>query len=507
MAFVFLWVVGAFALDQPTESTPTVCIFPPMEFEPLFYHSREGIFWTGAAIAVLVSLVRSTLRTLIEGEGLWTVWFRLATFEHYLWIGVVGILIPSFRFLILEVPPVLAFALFLSSSGMLGPRGVIVTSTKIDGRHGPVPCTQGSVPPCRQEPPLVLGIRSQLIGPDPTELLKVSSHPASLDISEEGSSLGERRIWRELWATIALEEKDIPRGAVTPVAPAPLLPSYHSTLLAALRPLPAEGLFPPVKPGESASLLWGEHLGFSRRVSRGILGIPPRLLTSQPVTDAGHNGQALCLMHGVCAPRSHQVRREQRPMAASFQGLAELLSKGGGGFLLGGLGDVFVKAATELALLFADSSAPIIKDWFEQVMEQQDLALARRAYQLGATDEELSVLYRLSYATMLVSLACHTQGRRKRPEMTVFRAYCALNQRALPDWASSEEMLMRVNEESVHVPPNANLEALVHAVLPKTSPPPPAINPGVPTFILTQHLLQHLFGRVFFVSASLVSDS
>jgi len=139
----------------------------------------------------------------------------------------------------------------------------------------------------------------------------------------------------------------------------------------------------------------------------------------------------------------------------------------------GGLGDVFVKAATELALLFADSSAPIIKDWFEQVMEQQDLALARRAYQLGATDEELSVLYRLSYATMLVSLACHANGRRKRPEMTVFRAYYALNQRALPDWASSEEMLTRVNEESAHVPRNANLEALVHAVLPKTSPPPP----------------------------------
>ena len=332
-----------------------------------------------------------------------------------------------------------------------------------------------------------LGIRNKLIDSDPTELLKVSLHSAAPDTTptEKSSS--------SYFNPFSRRKNDLESGmAHMPLAGEHRKPKASATNgaspvqvngLPAPRQLPPEGLYPPISPGASGSLLWGEHLGFSRRVSRGVLSIPYRLLISQPVTDAGHNGRAMCLMHGIfarnkgLAPRtfilklntqkfeenSAQWPRPSKVLRSYY--VKEVESS------YGGLGEAFIKSATEMALLFADSSARIVKDWFEQIMEQQDLAFARRAYQLGATDNELDILYRLSYATMLVSLACHTHGRRSRPEITVFRAYYALNRDSvgpLPEWASSPEMQRRADEESSNLHSNANLEGLVHAVLPET---------------------------------------
>lgn len=88
-----------------------------------------------------------------------------------------------------------------------------------------------------------------------------------------------------------------------------------------------------------------------------------------------------------------------------------------------GLGSVFVDAATEFALLLADSSHGLIEDWLSLRMEHQDHALNNQLARLGASDEELRVLYRLSYALMLVSLSAHRKGRKWRPEMKLFTAY------------------------------------------------------------------------------------
>ena len=346
-----------------------------------------------------------------------------------------------------------------------------------------------------------------MIDSDPTELLKVSLYSSSPVASalERGGSIN--------FKPSSLREGDLKRAptqspfgnqpergnTAAHIAIPPHPPSSRSTLPDASasneqslvpsqqvkRTLPAEGLYPPVNQGKNASLLWGEHLGFSRRVSRGILSLPYRILVSQPVTDAGHNGRAMCLAHGVLArnkglapkefvlklnvthfeessaqwPRPSKVLRSyyRKEMEDSY----------------GGLGKAFVETAAELALLFADSSADIIKDWFEQLMEQQDLGLARRAYELGATDEELGRLYRLSYAAMLVSLACHAHGRKIRPEITVFREYYALDPELgpVPDWVSSEEMQRRADEEKANAPSISNFKLLVTAVLQETPPP------------------------------------
>lgn len=88
------------------------------------------------------------------------------------------------------------------------------------------------------------------------------------------------------------------------------------------------------------------------------------------------------------------------------------------------LGESFVTAATELALLLADTDYDIIEDWLDGMMEQQDLSLNHTAAQAGASPEDLARLYSIQYAVMLVSLASHQIGIRYRPELLVYEALC-----------------------------------------------------------------------------------
>ncbi|KAF9515919.1 hypothetical protein BS47DRAFT_1360708 [Hydnum rufescens UP504] len=525
MAYVLLWAVGALALDPRSANDTNTCSNSQGNAGAVLHvnnQSQQAIFWSSTAIAVLVSFVQGAITTLInlcEAESLWTVRFRLAVFEHYWWIGIAVALLASF------VSMIISFLAGNTGDAL----GVLVLATASSlvvfryawpawrnrhfcenrwaawtgpSRTGIAPELVGKIGDAAtwrllRDKESLLSIQSPLIDADPTELLKVSLDTASppATITEKGRL--------NYFNPFSRRRNDLEAG----LSPSPLADS-HSTLndpnnlnttaangtnppngSAAPRSLPP-GVFPPMIPGKSVSLLWGEFLGFSRRVSRGVLSIPSRLLVSQPVTDAGHNGQAMCLMHGVfgrnkgLAPwsfilklsvqkfeeNSVQWPRPAKVLRGYYEKEIEVS--------YGGLGEAFVKAATEMALLFADSRPRLVKDWFEQVMEQQDLALAQQAHQLGATDKELLLLYRLSYATMLVSLACHTYGRKKRPEITVFKTYYALSLATpgpLPAWVSTEEMKKRAAEEEVNVSSTA-LEGLVRAVLPEAPPPPPVVD-------------------------------
>ncbi|KAF9503211.1 hypothetical protein BS47DRAFT_1490477 [Hydnum rufescens UP504] len=515
MAYVLLWAAGALALDSRTANNTNTCGNSQGNSGTVLHvsnQSQQAIFWSSTAIAVFVSLVQGAITTLIdlcEAESLWTVRFRLAVFEHYWWIAISAALLASF------VSMIISF-LAGNSNDALSVLALATASSLVVFRYAwPAwrnrhfcenrwaawtgPSRTGIAPELvgKIGIPRNGGIQSPLIDADPTELLKVSldspSPPATT--TEKGrlnyfNPFLRRR--NDLEAGLSLSPLadshstlNDPNNLNTTAANGTNPPSGSP----APRSLPP-GVFPPVTPGKSVSLLWGEFLGFSRRVSRGVLSIPSRLLVSQPVTDAGHNGQAMCLMHGVfgrnkgLAPwtfilklsvqkfeeNSVQWPRPAKVLRGYYEKEIEVS--------YGGLGEAFVKAATEMALLFADSRPRLVKDWFEQVMEQQDLSLARQAYQFGATDKELSLLYRLSYAAMLVSLACHTYGRKKRPEITVFKTYYALNLETLgplPAWVSTAEIQMRVAEEEVNVA-SKTLEGLVRAVLPKPPPPPPPVD-------------------------------
>ncbi|KAF9515921.1 hypothetical protein BS47DRAFT_1341515 [Hydnum rufescens UP504] len=465
MAYVLLWAAGVLALDPRSANATNTCSNSQGNSGTVLHvsnQSQQAIFWSSTAIAVLVSFVQGAITTLIdlcEAESLWTVRFRLAVFEHFWWIGISIALVASF------VSMIISF-LAGNSNDALGVLALATASSLVvfryawpawrnrhfcenrwaawtgPSRTGIAPELVGKIgDTANWRTRWFLGIQSSLIDADPTELLKVSLDTASPPATppEKGrfnyfNPLSRRRNGLEAGLALFISSCDS---------------------------------------GQNASLLWGEHLGFSRRVSRGVLSIPSRLLVSQPVTDAGHNGRAMCLMHGIfgrnkgLAPwtfilkltvqkfeeNSVQWPRPAKVLRGYYEKEVEVS--------YGGLGEAFVKAATEMALLFADSrprSCP-----------------RRRAYQLGATDNELSLLYRLSYAVMLVSLACHTYGRKRRPELTVFRTYYALNHDSLgplPAWATSAEMERRANEEAVDVSPNA-LDGLVRAVLPEAPAPTP----------------------------------
>ncbi|KAG1839641.1 hypothetical protein DFJ58DRAFT_811839 [Suillus subalutaceus] len=242
------------------------------------------------------------------------------------------------------------------------------------------------------------------------------------------------------------------------------------------------GLYAPIHPEKSASLLWGFHIGFTPRVSRGILAVPQRLLRSSPLTSSGHDGQPVCLAHGILArnkgfephpfilglnpgtleekcvqwPRPSKVLRTyyREEMNAAY----------------GGLGPVFVNVATELALLLADSSHSLIEDWLSLRMEHQDLVLNNQLTRLGASDEELKVLYRLSYAAMLVSLSAHRKGRKWRSEIKLFTAYWKKRKGGVPAWMGAAAVVERIGKEESGAG-DTDLDALIEAVLCKIDTP------------------------------------
>ncbi|KAG0703494.1 hypothetical protein DFH29DRAFT_803398 [Suillus ampliporus] len=441
---------------------------------------RAQIFWTATAIAVAVSLVQGAITTLVEiceNEGLWTIRFSLARREHLWWTGIAVALVASLGCMVLSFlagnnSDSLGIILLASASSLAvfryawpAWRNRHYCSNRWTAWTGPsrtgidaalVPLVKGTDPwkilskdvPVMKQHPVDIRLplfKSNLIADDPTDILKAKKRLNDIEKSPHQP---------------ADEEK--PTTSITTLECVP----HDST-----------GLYAPIHEDKSASLLWGSHIGFSPRVSRGILAVPQRLLKSSPLTASGHDGQSVCLAHGILGrnkglepysfilsldtkkleekcvqwPRPSKVLRSyyREEMNAAY----------------GGLGDRFVDAATELALFLADSSHSLIEDWLAARMEHQDHALNNQVARLGASDEDLKLLYRLSYAAMLVSLSAHRKGRKCRPEMKLFIAYWRKHSGGeLPTWTSSREVVERVGEEESGVG-DTDLDALIDAVL------------------------------------------
>jgi hypothetical protein len=224
------------------------------------------------------------------------------------------------------------------------------------------------------------------------------------------------------------------------------------------------GAYQPWSDDESVSLLWGEHLGFQRRCSRGIISISASLLEYRPTFASGRDGKAICLAYGILARnkglepwnlvcnlglkssfRDFEENSAQWPRPAkTLRGVyrAEFERT----FSL--LGDAFVTAATELALLLADTSDELVEDWLDGMMEHQDLGLNHDVAALGASREDLARLYKGQYATMLVSLSTHKRGIRLRPELLVYDALCRVEDVGNRSrWVSATAIVNRRGQE------------------------------------------------------------
>lgn len=237
----------------------------------------------------------------------------------------------------------------------------------------------------------------------------------------------------------------------------------------------------PIVPSTAASLLWGEQISFSRRVSQAITSLPPPYLSSSPSLPRGVPAQGLVLAFGILARNkglapatlvcnltsqsslrvfedySAWYPRPAKTLRSYFQ--QEMESA------FGKLGPAYVSAATELALILADVPSAIVLEWLGHNLEHQDLALNIRAEELGATEEELSRIYRGHYAAKLVSLNRYQGGQGLRPEMLVFDAMCRREGVEIPEWAMGEEMAERRRRELVWCGGQEIAEKLVMAVV------------------------------------------
>ncbi|KAH0536654.1 hypothetical protein FGG08_006480 [Glutinoglossum americanum] len=238
------------------------------------------------------------------------------------------------------------------------------------------------------------------------------------------------------------------------------------------------GVYQPIVSDQSASLLWGEHLGFQRRCSRGVISIPPNLLMSSPTLKSGLMGNAVCLAYGIlarnkglepatlicnlkakgsfrvweeCGCWPHPAKTLRTFYYAEFNQAFSLL------------GESYVTAATELAVLLADIDPALISEWLDSRFEHQDLAFNLDAHALGASQEDLQRIYRGHYAAMLISLSGYRKGTRVRPELTVFDAVCRLENAPLPSWASSDGMNARREGELDAYGPS--LEHLIDSII------------------------------------------
>lgn len=227
-----------------------------------------------------------------------------------------------------------------------------------------------------------------------------------------------------------------------------------------------EGVYAPFDYDQPVSFLWGaERNLFVPRCSRAIIAVPRNLLSFQPKLKNGVDGRALCLAHGILArnkglePHRLVCNLNNQPRLRAFEENSALWprpSKALRSFYhsemkksFSGLGENYVNAATELALLLADSHSTILSDWLDGHMEHQDLNLNREIATLGASTQDLSRLYRGQYVAMLVSLSEHRIDIRTRPEITVFRALCQDERlENFPDWLSDPSMVEREASEA-----------------------------------------------------------
>lgn len=239
-----------------------------------------------------------------------------------------------------------------------------------------------------------------------------------------------------------------------------------------------DGVYQPSPTETSVSLLWGENLGFCRRCTRGITALPPYLAKATPRLRNGLDAKAVCLAFGIVA-RNKGLDPGTLICNLKKNGTFRLWEEGAqwphpaktlrgyyyteinDTFHL--LGESFVVAVTELALLLADIKSSLLVMWLERILEQQDLALNWQVYQLGARAEDLQRLYRGQYAAMLISLALFHSGVSIRPELAVFEAVCKFEGASIPPWLSAEELKERKEEEvrSYGSPLRRMIEAII----------------------------------------------
>lgn len=371
--------------------------------------AQKAFLWLSIGLAVLTALFQglvTALTYMAESSNYWTFRFRLAKIEHWWWTLVSSLLMTSL---------VLVTLSFLSGNSSDSVSILAISTTTF------------------------LAIVRYMI---PAWLSRHYIHNRWLSwtgssrttISKEKSAFcGNADDWRALAQQVNLSDvkytpSDWYGPRLWPVSGLPHDPtdllrnanSKDSKLLARdsearLRFLYHDG----DTNSRTVSLLWGTEQGFRKRASRATSSMPEGLLRSRPFTTDGYAGEGLCLAMGILGrnkglnPKALVFKMSRdistalennstwkpRPNKVLRSYYLDTMKK-----QYHYLGQEFVDAAVELALLLMDVPHLATSAWLAAGMEHQSINCNRLIAEYSKNNAELQANYESSYVSMIMSL-------------------------------------------------------------------------------------------------------
>lgn len=401
MTMMALWMTGIFAC--PSLAAPTPALFQVNN------ETQKAFLWSSIGHAVLTAFVQglvTALTFMTESSNYWTFRFRLARIEHWWWTLVSLMLLTSLVLIIL------AFLTGNTSESI----SILALSTTTF-----LAIVQYMIPAWRSRHYIH------------NRWLAWSGASRTTIPHDVSAFCGDKTQWRILCRQVDLTDvKNTPSDwygwQLWPVQgltqdPTDILKKVNSegsSMLsrddeARLEFLYDNGSTEP----RTVSLRWGTEQGFRKRVSRATSSMPAGLLQSRPLTNDGYAGEGLCLAmgvlgrnkgldpkdllfkmtRGVSSSMENNSTWSPRPSKVLRSYYQDTMHK-----QYHGLGEEFVAAAVELALLFMDVPNRAASAWLTAGMEHQSIKTNRMIVKYSTNKAELKAHYESSYVSMILSL-------------------------------------------------------------------------------------------------------
>ncbi|KAI9883075.1 MAG: hypothetical protein M1823_005167 [Watsoniomyces obsoletus] len=430
-----MFLLFTFGLLHPIHAAPVNSPLSPVSVDQVIDvppGTAKALLWSSIGLAVLTALIQglvTALAFMTESSNHWTFRFRLAKIEHWWWTVISAMLTTSLVLIIL--------------SFLAGRNGEAVSILALSTATF-LAIVRYALPSWRSRK----FIRNRW-------LAWTGDSRTTISFAKAGFC-GDRSQWRAL-----IKQVDLADVTPTPsdwygwhIWPVPGLPHDPtdvlrnvSSHLSLILPVGNEDrrrfIYDDGSPmPRDVSLLWGSGQGFRKRVSRATASMPSGLLRSQPFTTDGYAGEGLCLAMGILGrtkglqPRQLVFKMTRaisnfmennstwtpRPAKVLRSYYKETMEK-----QYSYLGNDFIDAAVELALLLVDVRDEAIGMWLQEQMEHQSLRDNRDIAELSTNREaELKAHYESSYVSMIISLnnmdkrmKYHTASRKflERPDI------------------------------------------------------------------------------------------
>jgi len=430
---------------QSSSQLPNAALFHPSASE------YTAFLWSSIGLAVVTAFSQglvSALTYMTEASNSWTFRFRLAKAEHWWWTLVTVLLVISLAFNIIS---------FASGNTTEAVSVLIIASTTL------LTLVRYMLPAWRSRK-FIENRWLAWTGPSRTAI------PRNVM-----SYCGNYQDWERLASAYRFSQgKTVPSDDY----------GWHLLPLKGIRQDPTDILNTvntntiPVLTGEimyifddgdgdseNVSLFWGTHSGFLPRISRSVSSIPTHLLKSHPITFEGYAGEGICLGMGILGRNKglkpwELVFNMTKSISTSLENKSTWRPRPAKTLrsyyhktlqdVYGGLGEAFVNAAVELCLLLMDADEHAVRAWLKAKCEHQSYQVNQALFRHGAEPEELTVHYRSSYVSMIISLnnmkdkqighRNHGNSQAKRPDIICLALLLKAQGASRPKWWDAPEI-------------------------------------------------------------------